>query len=341
MEDKETRPLVSVIIPVFNTENFVRECIESILRQKLTDFELLLIDDRSTDSSYSICKEYEAKDPRVRAFLNPRKGVSSARNYGISLARGQYVNFVDSDDWVDPEYLSDFFNQPFPEGNGIVIESGAQEFADHTFLCEYYWQDRIIASDLSDAIIRFNILGNASPWGKLFERNLIISKGISFPEELSYNEDHIFVLDYLSYVDYIILSSKMRYHYIIRENIFSLTKAVRPPAVLSKTARMLLSSLEKCRISHNITDEESLKEIYFNHAIYQLWQAIIRASPRDYKLVARDFIALKPFVKRYFIYYRKRQHRELKRIMDCPHFMLPLHFAYFTFKRLIRPSHVW
>lgn len=341
MEDKENRPLVSVIIPVFNTENFVRDCIKSILRQKLTDFELLLIDDHSTDSSYSICQEYEAKDPRVRAFLNPRKGVSSARNYGISLARGQFVNFVDSDDWVDPEYLSDFFNQPFPEGNGIVIESGSQEFKNYTGLVDYYWHDAVITSGLSEAIPKYGIMGDASPTRKLFSRNIIISKGISFPEELSYNEDHIFVLNYLCYVDYIILSSKMRYHYIRRDDVFSLTKAVRPPVVLSKTARMLLSSMEKCRIRHNITDEESLKEIYFNHAIYQLWQAIIRASPRDYKLVARDFIALKPLVKRYFIYYRRRQHRELKRIMDCPHFMLPLHFAYFTLKRLIRPSHVW
>lgn len=163
MEKENYIPLVSAIIPVYNTEPFLRKCLDSVLGQTFTDFELLLIDDHSTDSSYSICKEYEAKDGRVRVIQNPKKGVSSARNLGISEARGKYVTFIDSDDWVDPEYFADFFKYPFPEGNGIVIQSGIHEFSNYTWLSDYYWKDEIITSNLSDAMARYCIMSDAGP----------------------------------------------------------------------------------------------------------------------------------------------------------------------------------
>ena len=95
--------MISVIVPVYNTERFLDRCIQSILTQKHTDLELLLINDGSTDSSGEICDKYARQDSRVRVFHKENQGASSARNTGLDYARGEWVTFVDSDDWIDPE----------------------------------------------------------------------------------------------------------------------------------------------------------------------------------------------------------------------------------------------
>lgn len=101
-------PKISVIVPVYNTEKYLHRCIDSILAQTFTDFELLLIDDGSKDNSGTICDEYAAKDSRVRVFHKENGGVSSARNLGLDNAKGEWISFVDSDDYTDSYFLENF-----------------------------------------------------------------------------------------------------------------------------------------------------------------------------------------------------------------------------------------
>lgn len=96
-------PKLSVIVPVYNTEKYLRECIDSILDQTFTDFELILVDDGSTDSSGAICDEYADKDPRIQVIHQVNGGITVARKSGVRVARGEYVTFVDSDDWIDKD----------------------------------------------------------------------------------------------------------------------------------------------------------------------------------------------------------------------------------------------
>lgn len=96
-------PKLSVIVPVYNTEKYLRECIESILAQTFTDFELILVDDGSADSSGTICDEYAAKDPRIQVIHQQNSGATVARRSGVRIAKGEYVTFVDSDDWIDKD----------------------------------------------------------------------------------------------------------------------------------------------------------------------------------------------------------------------------------------------
>ena len=98
-------PQISIVVPVYNVEKYLERCIDSILAQTFTDFELLLINDGSKDSSGLICDKYAEKDSRIRVFHKENEGVSRARNLGISNARGRWLCFIDSDDWVDKEYL--------------------------------------------------------------------------------------------------------------------------------------------------------------------------------------------------------------------------------------------
>ena len=97
--------LISIIVPIFNVENYLRECLDSIHHQTYENFECLLIDDGSPDNSAEICREYVAKDSRFRYFEKENGGLSSARNYGIERAEGAHITFVDSDDWLESTCL--------------------------------------------------------------------------------------------------------------------------------------------------------------------------------------------------------------------------------------------
>ncbi len=115
--------LVSIIVPVYNTEKYIRQCLDSILNQTYQNFECLLINDGSSDNSADICREYVAKDTRFRYFEKENGGVSSARNLGIECSGGAYITFIDSDDWVDSDYLEVLYSAILEEQADIAVST--------------------------------------------------------------------------------------------------------------------------------------------------------------------------------------------------------------------------
>lgn len=115
--------LISIIVPIFNTEKYLHQCLDSILSQSYGNFECLLINDGSTDASASICREYVAKDARFRYFEKENGGVSSARNLGIERLEGAYVTFIDSDDWVEFDYLEVLYSAIIQDSADISVSS--------------------------------------------------------------------------------------------------------------------------------------------------------------------------------------------------------------------------
>ena len=103
-------PKVSVIVPVYNTEKYLERCIDSIISQSFKDFELILINDGSKDKSLSIMKEYAKKDKRIKVFDQNNKGPAITRNFGINKSKAKYVMFIDSDDYIDDNYIQDYYN---------------------------------------------------------------------------------------------------------------------------------------------------------------------------------------------------------------------------------------
>ena len=115
--------LVSIIVPVYNTEEYIRQCLDSILNQTYQNFECLLINDGSSDNSADICREFVAKDTRFRYFEKENGGVSSARNLGIERSEGAYITFIDSDDWVDSDYLEVLYSAILEEQADIAVST--------------------------------------------------------------------------------------------------------------------------------------------------------------------------------------------------------------------------
>ena len=121
--DYESKALISIIVPIYNVENYLRQCLDSIVSQTYQNFECLLINDGSPDNSEDICREYVAKDARFRYFEKENGGVSSARNLGIKCSRGAYITFIDSDDWVDSDYLEVLYTALIDENADISVST--------------------------------------------------------------------------------------------------------------------------------------------------------------------------------------------------------------------------
>ena len=115
--------LISVIVPIYNVENYLRMCLDSIQNQTYKNFECLLINDGSPDNSAEICREYVAKDSRFRYFEKENGGVSSARNYGVELAEGSFITFVDPDDWLEPNYLEILYLKMIEYGADVAVDT--------------------------------------------------------------------------------------------------------------------------------------------------------------------------------------------------------------------------
>ena len=192
-------PKISVIVPVYNAEKSLCRCIDSILTQTYQDFELLLIDDGSKDSSGAICDSYAAKDSRIKVFHKPNGGVSSARNLGIDNAQGEWLTFVDADDWVEENFLSSF---DLVENKGIDLIVGNYKVQGSSVSISQAGYDypsglgaRHISNVKQQLKGRLADLSFIVSWGKLFLRSVV--GDLRFDESLRLGEDCCFVYVYL------------------------------------------------------------------------------------------------------------------------------------------------
>lgn len=208
-------PLVSIIVPVYNAKKYLSRCIDSILGQSFTNFELLLINDGSQDNSGKICDGYAANDNRVRVFHKENGGVSAARNYGMDNATGKYVCFVDADDWVDKDYLKQLLPNAEEE---MVVCSIRYEGNTNKNLCisNKKRNKECIESTLHQMIDHMAI---CSPCCKIMRRDIIERDQIRFDTDVSAGEDMLFICDYFSAgIENIRTISLPLYHYYVVDN---------------------------------------------------------------------------------------------------------------------------
>lgn len=211
-----TQPTISIIVPVCNGEQYIRRCVDSILNQTFTDFELILVDDGSTDNSPIICDDYANHDSRVRVIHKANGGVSSARNTGLSsINGGEYVAFIDVDDYVVNTYLECLIANA---EDADMIVCGFKHFyqgdENHMVLREVYLDKLYDESNIGDLLSkRIEGLPFRTPWAKLFRRSILVDNSITFDESMKLGEDTKFVFEYMLHASKIKTISLVGYLY--------------------------------------------------------------------------------------------------------------------------------
>lgn len=221
---------VSVIVPVYNSESKgLAACLESITGQSYMDFELILIDDGSTDNSLSICKEFGKKDKRIKIISKKNGGVSETRNIGLKNASGEFVTFIDSDDFIEKDYLKALMSN---SGESDLVVCGLrQHFPDK----EKKYDGSIGRFNITDASAFHHLIRSRlvfGPCNKLFKTAIIKNNDIHFPTDTDYGEDRVFCYNYLKHVRSFRVIDTAHYDYVMhgedtlsgkyRENLFTL-----------------------------------------------------------------------------------------------------------------------
>ena len=257
--------LVSIIIPVYNAEKYLPKCIESVLSQTYKTFELILINDGSSDNSAEICATYAEKDSRIKPIHQKNAGVSAARNRGISEANGEYICFIDADDWIEKDYLDHFISN---------IELSYSDFIISGYTYDYEKSGKVIKYDppkknaqlyedikiLIPSLIDNKML--KSVWSKLFKLSIIKKYKIHFDTTISYSEDVVFCWTYLFHINSINTIPNAGYHYR-NEEAGSLTTKKYPYEIWDKIANSVLNAnllvINKYELNSN---EKIAKRIY-------------------------------------------------------------------------------
>ncbi len=194
---------VSIVVPVYNVERYLSQCIESLLSQTIKDFEILLIDDGSQDNSGLICDEYAKKDSRVRVCHKRNGGVSAARNTGIDMATGQYIMFCDSDDYADVKWCEELLKHIEENPNswcfcGCNVVDANGEMLQHNCV---FQESTYMTMPISNYWDTYKTNYSALLWIRIFETSIIKEHGLRFDEKMSLSEDVLFNLEYGAYCD--------------------------------------------------------------------------------------------------------------------------------------------
>ncbi|TVY05633.1 glycosyltransferase family 2 protein [Paenibacillus cremeus] len=198
--DPITSPKISVVIPVYNVEKYLQRCIDSILSQTFQEFEVILIDDGSKDSSGQICDEYAKKDKRIKVVHKENARVSAARNDGIKMAKGKYISFIDSDDWIEAAMYRDMFSKAEELSLDLIMcdfKKKSKDYEDKRTqpIREGYYSKEDIMNELFQSLIMFDYVEfppTISNCVCLFRLEFLRTYSIYYDEDVHYGEDSIF-----------------------------------------------------------------------------------------------------------------------------------------------------
>lgn len=280
-------PTITIIVPVYNVEKYLPRCINSILKQSYTNFEVLLIDDGSLDRSGNICDDYSALDPRVRTFHKANGGVSSARNLGIENAKGEWIAFVDSDDYLEVDYLSELFSYTSNKTDYIVTLNTIRNYTKEMSL--------IISKDnIRSLFSMYKFQHYGQPWGKLYKTEIIKKVSLTFAHNIHLIEDLMFALLYLLEIESLTLITSDKYHY----------ETGRPSSLTKNNNSYdseLAGKLELDRIVQlYVSKDQSYEDEFASHQVHlteRTLNALMKLSSREERLSNLRKLDLSIFLK--------------------------------------------
>lgn len=202
-----TEAKLSIIIPVYNVERYLHQCIDSILASTFADYELILVDDGSVDNSGSICDGYAEKDNRVRVIHQPNGGVSKARNVGIECAKAPWITFIDADDWISDTFLENLYKVVEEHPDVDFVQAGFTNYNEKGIGDIEQSYEAYYGSDMNHLCPIYR----GRPYSKLLKQEIL--QNVRFDEKISSAEDLIFTTDYLIHIKKYALLSEVGYYY--------------------------------------------------------------------------------------------------------------------------------
>lgn len=282
-------PLVTLIIPVYNAEKYLRRCLDSVVRQGLPDLEVLLLNDGSKDDSLKICREYEEKDARIRVIDKENTGVSDTRNLGMRLASGKYLQFMDSDDWLTDDAAESMALAAERENCDLLIADFYRVNGERYVEKKHIRRSSVMSREefamemaKEPADFYYGVM-----WNKLYRRELIERYQLTCDTSMNWCEDFLFNLGYVRYADRFLALQKPVYYYMKRKGSLVATEAVSASAV-----RVRFELLEKYKAlyqSMGLYEEHKLKINSYIVAIAKDG-SVGRMNPKTQKLDPEDVI---------------------------------------------------
>lgn len=209
---------VSVIVPIYNVEKYLPRCIESLINQTFKDIELILINDGSPDNCGRICDEYALMDNRLKVFHKNNGGLSDARNYGLKESNGEYIMFIDSDDWCEPMMIENLYNRVILDSSDLVIFGYFIDYTKNNFSLERRLEDNNYYSDniqISNAILKLDQRGMFNcVWNKFYKKQIIKGINLDFEVDGMPGEDLLFNSIYFRNIKAISFIDNTYYHYM-------------------------------------------------------------------------------------------------------------------------------
>lgn len=209
-------PFISVIVPIYNVEQYLHRCIDSILSQTFADFELILINDGSPDKCGEICERYAQQDERVKVWHIENAGVNNARNKGLEIAQGTYVSFIDSDDWVEQNFLQDFVDEIVDEQT-LLVQDKYREHNESSIKNYFGFENESfhLPTEFGKMILKNKFyMPGGYPWNKLYSLNIIKKHQLLFDATIKVGGDEKWNMDYIQNIQNIKYIAKANYRYI-------------------------------------------------------------------------------------------------------------------------------
>lgn len=253
--------LISFVIPVYNAENTLRKCVNSLLNQTYDNYEIILVNDGSTDKSLKICEDF-ANNPKVFLINQKNSGVSKTRNKGIEKSKGDYICFIDSDDWVEEKYLEKFIKN-LKVNTTLLVQDIFRDTSNKRQLNAGYKENIVNLNSYKELFVDYKLLRFGYPFGKFYSKEIIEKENLRFIENIQYGEDLIFFISYLNEVNQIHFISEAQYHYIVEDSNNSLSHSY---GTFESELKCFDEFVKKC--DTGFLNEKNLKE--HSHFIFSI-----------------------------------------------------------------------
>lgn len=323
--------MISVIVPTYNSEKYIKKCITSIVKQKKCELEILVVDNGSVDNTKNIVKEFAQKDKRIRLIQCPIKGVSNARNMGIEYSKGEYISFVDSDDYIDEDFYYIMLDSLEKQKVELSVCEYNQIFEDEKEITKEkkYGISNLNKVELLDKMFDKDFF-QGFVWNRLYKSEIIKNNNVRFNTEITICEDFLFNCEYMQYIEKACYINQPLYYYVQRKSSSYNSQINRKWFTVFKA----YEQIEKICLDNNFTNLDGLiyhkfkvnlllkEKIFFNNKEFKYEKKIVNNNIKKYskKIFFSKEIKLiekiKLFLKKNFIFFYliiKKIKKEIKK----------------------------